>query len=248
MKKLLLTSSIALCFTSLILAQASNLLVLNRENGSDITGTTIVYWTDTATEIAVEFDTKNASSSSMNVNLKRKEVSVVSGSHNYYCWYDCPANMISPDISATPVQIAAGDTTEGSHLIVHYDPKGNLGMSTIRYTFYDLNNPSDSAFIILVFNGGSMGVPNLLQEKFKMGSLFPNPANNVSSFNYSFANPVATQAIIYDLLGNGIKEFDLTDKEGNLRMNLSDIPSGIYFCSVKSDNKVLATKKLIVNH
>jgi hypothetical protein len=250
MKEALLTLVITFCSAPFLWAQSS-LKTLDRSNGADISGTTIVYWTDSSSKILeYEFDTKNGSSTGINVRVKRTVVGVLSGSHNDYCWLTCPQpGELSPDISE-PLLIAAGDTTQGLHLIVHYNPHGTIGVSTIRYTFFDDNNPLDSAFIILEFHSIlSTGIAKLSGENYFMGVISPNPASTIVSFDYSLNNSfISPKLAIYDMLGKCIKDFDLMENNGNFKLHLADIPSGVYFCSLKAENRIIATQKLIINH
>ena len=50
---------------------------------------------------------------------------------------------------------------------------------------------------------------------------------------------------IYDIVGKLIKEIDSQYQESELKINISDMPKGIYFISVKDDYKSIV-KKLII--
>ncbi len=66
--------------------------------------------------------------------------------------------------------------------------------------------------------------------------LYPNPANNFFILNYN--NISFPTAIIYNLLGIEIQKFSLfINKDGNYRIDISNIPNGIYYLKIDNNYK-----------
>jgi len=89
--------------------------------------------------MAIEVGVKNVGSTALDVKTRKFEVSIIPGSVNMFCWGLCfpPYIFESPD----PINIAPGETCE--EFSGEYQPNGNSGVSIIRYTFFDMNNPND---------------------------------------------------------------------------------------------------------
>ncbi|MCK4307141.1 T9SS type A sorting domain-containing protein [candidate division WOR-3 bacterium] len=79
---------------------------------------------------------------------------------------------------------------------------------------------------------------------------FPNPATDYITIKYSVAKQNKTkELLIRDVAGREVKKFYLSDDKGKITWNVKNnvgknLPKGIYFCTLKSDNT--QTTKLIV--
>jgi hypothetical protein len=77
---------------------------------------------------------------------------------------------------------------------------------------------------------------------------YPNPVSTDFSVSYhmnSFAN---SQITITDILGKRVKEVKLTEKEGTVTINTTQLREGIYFYSLIVNNQVTATKKIVIRY
>jgi len=45
-----------------------------------------------------------------------------------------------------------------------------------------------------------------------------------------------------------VKQFGLQTNQGSIEINTLDLPSGIYFCSILGEDRVLETLRLVVLH
>jgi hypothetical protein len=50
------------------------------------------------------------------------------------------------------------------------------------------------------------------------------------------------------MLGASVLESEVTETEGTVRMDVSTLDQGVYFCSLIADGKTLATRRLVVSH
>jgi len=242
MKNLLL-SAILVCFTMFAFAQSLELwhdgeLV---EDQSDIW----VLGDPSDGELIIELGVKNISTNSLDVICKKQEIEVIANTTNLFCW---AGQCFSPFVFESPVSqpIAPGELTE--EFSGHYMPAGNAGITIMRYTFFDQNNPADSICFYSYFFASTVGFEELGLESVKVSNAYPNPASNQTSFDYVLPQSASTASIkIHNLLGAVIKETVLTDKTGKATINVTDLNDGVYFYSVVVDNQTIETKRLIVS-
>ena len=79
-------------------------------------------------------------------------------------------------------------------------------------------------------------------------NIYPNPVQDYLNISYNvteFSNNFNIEVI--DIMGRIIQLLDYNTKnnEGILKLNLTNVPPGIYFCTINSDNKEVFTFKLI---
>lgn len=76
---------------------------------------------------------------------------------------------------------------------------------------------------------------------------YPNPLTNATEIAYYVSNSANTFIKIYDLAGREIKSVYLADKgKSIIRLDCSDLKSGVYFYRLSVDNVVVGVKKMIV--
>lgn len=185
----------------------------------------------------------NTSAGSLDVKVKKTEVSTISGSENSFCWGMCylPAVFVSPD----PITIGAGVMDDHS-FIGDYKPRGHLGETVILYTFYNIANTNDSVCVNVHYTATPVAVPTFVATP-TLSNAYPNPASSKVSFNYDLKS-FASEAfiIIKDLTGNEVKREYISGSTGRLTLNVDDLSEGVYFYSLIIDGKASTTKKLIV--
>ncbi|WP_141259314.1 T9SS type A sorting domain-containing protein, partial [Flavobacterium aquatile] len=76
-------------------------------------------------------------------------------------------------------------------------------------------------------------------------SLFPNPAKDVVSVQYNL-DATSAKLEVYDIAGRSISTNVLSSSVGDLQLNTSSYPSGVYIVVVKQDGVLLARKKLLI--
>lgn len=135
-------------------------------------------------------------------------------------------------------------------LTADYTPDNTSGTGRVRYSVIDQNNPSDSATLEIVYNCTPTGINTHAIVKSSISNPAPNPASSVFAINYKLGSTSTEGSImsVYNMLGVRVMQVPVEDFEGTLRMDVSDLDQGVYFCSLESDGKVLATRRLIVSH
>ena len=110
---------------------------------------------------------------------------------------------------------------------------GNVPPTMIRLSF-------DSTLFV--------GINEVANSNVNLFSCMPNPANNVTTISYELKNTNKVAILVTDIAGRTVKTINQgTQTAGNyaLDLNLSDLTSGTYFYTLKTENSQ-ATKKLII--
>lgn len=156
------------------------------------------------------------------------------------CW--TPSTSISP----FPTTLGPGQTSNPADFSAHVYPDGD-GKSyrgPITYVFYDQNNPTDSLVVRLNFRVGT--VLSLEKTGFENFSVYPNPATSQLNIKYSGMNGKDISFELVNMVGNKVYSRKLETIDADLKLDISNLPRGVYFYIVKSEGKVNTTKKLVI--
>jgi len=207
-------------------------------------GDTITY---TSTDVNASFVSyiwvKNSSTSMIPVKVKKIELDTVPGSENYFCWTSCylPQTYVSDTL-----HIAAGYTNK-TNFSGDYDAMGHAGKTRIMYVFYDDNDPNDSVAFVAEFYAGSSAGIYLSQSVTAEARVYPNPAKNTITVDYQLSK--LTNNVKFELrniLGSVAKEVKLQSVAGQRKIDISGLQNGIYFYTIRIDDKVVISNKIII--
>ena len=85
-----------------------------------------------------------------------------------------------------------------------------------------------------------------LYNSASLFELYPNPSNNVIQIRFLNPNIKEVQCSIYNLQGALLQSLPLYKQL--TKINISDLPTGVYLCKFSNKNGLLDTQKLIVIH
>ena len=103
-----------------------------------------------------------------------------------------------------------------------------------------------------------VGIPELEEkgrggEEERMIELWPNPCSSLLSISLTSPQPIENCTIqIYDVYGRLVKEelqspsFSGSEKEASWKIDVSNLPIGLYLATVKDGQKVKASSKILV--
>lgn len=144
--------------------------------------------------------------------------------------------------------LAANATTPaGTGLIAHLDVGATCCDLFIMYKIYNVaSGTNDTARVTFHYRCVS-GINDLNKIGGTISSAYPNPANEFVSIKYN-VNEFSQKGkiVFYDMLGKSVKDVILQDKQGNAKINITDLNSGIYFYSFIVDEKAVITRKLVI--
>ena len=100
-------------------------------------------------------------------------------------------------------------------------------------------------------NSSSGSEPDKLfsNDKITVSNIYPNPANDFASVDYSITGNVNDASLsFYNLLGNEVGSFELDKNDRKLKVQTTNWDSGVYLYQLVVDGKKVVTKKLLVRH
>lgn len=189
------------------------------------------------------FVVKNTGTTAKSLKMKRNQVDVLSGTTNYFCWTLC----YGPSVDESPAgdEIVLQPNAQFNDMYLDYAPAGQLGVSSIRYIIENIADANDTASILVNFNATPTAISEITTTP-KLNSLFPNPANNNVTVNFAL-NAGQASIEVKNVLGQVQKITPVVAGSKSTNLNVSDLPSGIYFVSLKSNGNIIDTKRLVVN-
>lgn len=133
------------------------------------------------------------------------------------------------------------------------DPKSGsytsyyLGLDQSGNSVYGLGPQGDviriNNFVRLVRDDSSVTGMNEIKNK-NLLNIYPNPI--IDNCTISFKDNISQQTIVvYDLLGNKIKEISNIDSK-SIEIDFTEIPNGVYILSATSNRGIIFNKKLII--
>ena len=256
MKKLILSVAVAISLFSLSKAQSSFQILDPDNNHNNVTNGNFDIWGDPTTDIEKEFDVRNTSSANKTVKLKRTFVSGFNFSLPdqdtvQICWNVCLPASWNTTQTAGNVNVNANTTLSfssggiGFHSL--FSPCSLLGTRVIRYTFWDVNNTSDSVNVTINYHVTGVGINAVSLKQFNFSSPQPNPAIGFTTIKYDFPISAKTEIKIYNALGTVVKSIKVEDQSGKININTEGLDNGIYFYTLFVNDKVAGTKKLIIS-
>jgi hypothetical protein len=212
---------------------------------SDITGTTQTFWIDQDLQDSRVFSVMNTSPNSINVKVRRTiiQLNTPTAVTSFCTGVNCyaPATNMS-------VQFAVPSGTS-FNLTSDYFPDSVGGTGHVRYSILDQATASDSVIVDFIYNPAPAGINSHSIVKTSFSNPVPNPASSVVSLTYSIGNSFGnSKVVVYNMLGDKVKEIRIEETDGVAKFDVSDLEQGIYFCSLESDGKILSTKRLVVTH
>lgn len=100
------------------------------------------------------------------------------------------------------------------------------------------------------WSAGATGVEDQFNSvsDYRLSQNYPNPFNPSTSISFSIPNKANVSLKVFDLLGSQIAELVNGEMEAgsyNVEFNAANLPSGIYFYKIQSDN-YSETKKMVL--
>lgn len=220
-----------------LFAFSQNSLRLHYNNNLLANDDSIYFFMDSSQYTAqyVQLAVENISDNNLNVKVKKTEISVVPGTENSFCWVQCydTSVLVSTKYITIPAHSINSDDFYGE-----YYPKGHLGTSIIRYTFFDMNNATDSASMIAVYVATPVGIEELAENNNLL--LYPNPTSGIANLNLDFGKNVTIE--IFNSLGAKVLQENIISNS----IDLSLLPEGIYYYRIKENNQIKTNNVLVI--
>ncbi|MGC9330345.1 MAG: T9SS type A sorting domain-containing protein [Bacteroidales bacterium] len=234
----------------LVLLQANvtvsqSLKILHEEdNNADVSDSTLSFTGNVEQNygtIEAHFTVLNDGDQSIDVKVKKYYVNIVPGTANDFCWN---GTCLSSSTMISPVAVTLAAGASADDFDTHYHCLGNEGTSTIRYTAFDINNPTDSVSLTINYTAEPTGIEDK-SANIKVSEVYPNPAKENTAIDYDLPAGSELKVIMYDIIGKQIKDYTCYDK-GTVNINLTSLPKGSYICRYIINGTITNTQKLII--
>lgn len=256
MKKILTTLAVAVLASGQLTAQNSQ-VELRDVAGNVANGQLLVYagavdqgQAETqAFEVDVEVHV--VGNEDRNLNVRRYELDVQTGTENYFCWgvcYNARWAGDSPVWEAYPqhaLVVPANSSVSNFH--AYHKPRGLIGVSRFRYVWFDVSNPLDSVWCDIEFQSGSVGVEELRTGVDDM-QVFPNPSlgSNVEIKADLKGSTANTFLVVYNMVGERLRSILINSAQTRFVLTTTDLASGIYFATIEQNGTSLRSKRFVI--
>jgi len=245
MKKFLLSIS----FVSIaLLSGFSQGIELKDKDGNDITnGTLAVHGSPSSSAIKAEVFLHNGMEESMLVWAKKIEIEVLPDTYNSFCWAN---HCYTPSVfdSETGITLAAGETSNATDFYGEYYPEGNAGSTIIKYEFFSRNESFETVSVTVTYTADVTSSVPLRLNQVMFSDPRPNPARDFALFDYQLPSGTnSARLVVRSLTGLVVMEIPIDVMGSRLRLETSGLKNGIYLYTLEVNERVITTKKLVVN-
>ena len=241
-------------------AYAQSFQILN-ESGSDVTGGTVTFAgpnspSDPWFKYEIDLDVVNLSGSTLTTKVKRIETGVLANSGHYHCWNVCYGEMAAGADYIFPepgdAEFLDSETMPGGDtatINTYLRPKTGVGQAVFRFVVFDDANPNDSAYVDVQWDIHAFTGVEELKKNMEV-SMYPNPANVAATISFAGnENESGNMTVeVTDMLGKKHSTQQIAASTRRVNLNTEELRAGIYFVTVRKDNQVIKTSKLIVRH
>ncbi len=217
-------------------------------NGNNVTGDTIDYWVPANGSHQTHFDHINTSGSTVTYKVQKTNTVITATAATWFCVYhnadpaDLQSQCYIPNTTVSGNFIT--DSSSFNQLLCDFSAGSTFGITIVRYKFYDVNNPNDTAVLHLRYNVTPVGIAE--SHNAILGEPYPNPATNNFSVAYSFADNIGGTVNVTDLTGKVVYTLSLAPQNGILNIETSSWAKGVYMLSLTDENGMAARRKIVV--
>lgn len=199
---------------------------------------------DSNIDIYITAQIKNVSQKDLNIKIKTEVISLPFG-HSYdVCWNElCSPPTRENWLNSTVYTLAAGSVSPSNLFYSHYyafDQGGNLseGSGTIKYIFYDTENPDDNLSFEVTFSFTQSSVfeaisSSNLKVEFSDNKILRIMAENELSSPYFIT--------IYSLLGAKVQEAQFSDY---FETDFSNFGNQVFLYQITQGGKIVGSGKI----
>ncbi|MEI7983044.1 MAG: T9SS type A sorting domain-containing protein [Bacteroidota bacterium] len=184
---------------------------------------------------------KNVSIVNCTTWAKKVYINILSGTQNWFCWEGCyfPNTMVSKQ----PYIIGANQTYNGFD--GHYKAAGQTGDTRVRYVFFNGANANDTAYFEVIYASSLTGLEDNRTQSYTF-DLYPNPVKTTLHCSYDLMTAHQGAIVLKTILGEEVGRVSINDHEGEIEIDITGYPDGIYFCVLTTDDQAKASRKVII--
>ena len=221
-------------------ANSQSLTLLKEDKSPIVNDTIMAFGSLSDEEIKVHVYVENTASVDKDVWVKLYVKQMVNGSIASYCWNSC--FDIATSQSTASLTIPANEIK--TDFYCSYKPKNLSGITEIMYTFFVNKDETDSASVTIKYEVVATGINNLNELRNNI-KCYPNPAKDKVYFDIDTENHASKTIKIFDVVGNKIKQVEVTDLSTVKEIDIQDLRSGIYIWTLELDGIPVKSDRLI---
>ncbi|MHA8066505.1 T9SS type A sorting domain-containing protein [Aquirufa sp. ROCK2-A2] len=152
-------------------------------------------------------------------------------------------------IPKLPILLAKRSFQVKTTLETNLDIKSNNYISQFLKSSYAVNsNPKQEVIVEKkAFETDENDRYLFINDRLQVSNLYPNPAIDYVDIDYQISNVgMEVRLVMYNILGQEIKDIVLDPYQINVRWQLRDVNSGMYIYQLMIDGRSIASKKIIV--
>lgn len=240
MKKTILSLLIIVAAISSLNAQVYTLSV----DGEPLGDTVTVYGDPEAAGMEFEAVFTNNTDNNANIKVRRNQVLMLEDATSYFKWNQTYSPLI--DMSEAYL-VGAGESLPSDFFKAYYQPKGNIGISIIEYTFFNVSVENEFVTLVIKFNTTSDDIDENIIRNMTVSNAYPNPASDILNLDFDFPVEVESASVrIVNVLGSVVAQQDINTMDNKIGLDISNLNDGIYFYSLFINDEVYRTEKIII--
>ena len=200
-------------------------------------------------EIQCYFYAENAGAATIDMGVKKTEFLLGPNVDHGICFGKLcfpPAVFVAPVIST----LAQGQIDSSFSGTYRYLPSTHTpAQDLVGYTFFNDDDPSDSAIVYVVCNtAGATNVDEPLEYREDAAQVVPNPVNDFASFLYRSLAGEQVSLIVVNAVGHLVDSHTTRDGKGLISLNTSRWANGMYYYHFTLGSRNALKGSLIVAH
>lgn len=222
-------------FTTFLIASLSSF-----SQHFSVSGTDTIFYGDVAdSDFAAKFILFNDSTASFPMTWEMESESMATGWEYSICDpADCHA------IGVEGASFTLSTSTSNRIMNIHYFPNGNFGESTVVVKLWE--NALPQSFILLKWTGVVSGLGADDEKIYNAISAYYNSMAGSISIQYDLdLKTTDSQIVLFNLEGKKIDEIQLVDHAGVITIG-DNLAQGAYIYTLISNNKIITSKKVVV--
>ncbi len=204
-----------------------------------------VYGDPTLEEFSFSATFHNNSTNGVNIGVIRDQVYVHGGTSNFYKWVETYDTQT--DTSKFYLFVPAGSQSPDDYFQGYYVPNNIVGISYVKYTYYNINYPDDRFNIFVEYNTVAFGINDNVFSDYGISDPYPNPASNKIQVNFLSSNIDNLQYSIMNLVGEVVGDGIIFPGLSQYSFDVSNLTPSLYFLVLRSENGRSSAKTFIVH-
>jgi hypothetical protein len=188
----------------------------------------------------------NKTTNTRQVMMKKENLTMLPGGSSSICW---AGYCYGPDmtVSTFPLTMLPGETVSGC--FGHFGPNGCRGVSVIRWGFYNEANPTDSVSITVhysTFPAATTETSPFMPLSLSVAGRIP--ADHQIDFRYTLPQGKQGRIELSNLSGKLVSHVEIVLLSGTVTFCTTELPSGVYLCTLWVDHNPIVRRKVAVSH